>query len=56
MSLPWLGPDWHLAGNLDDVTRCLRADSRFGLAPAGGATRQKQEQTKEILDAFLGNV
>ena len=49
MSLPWLGPDWHLAGNLDDVTRCLRADSRFGLAPAGGATRQKQEQTKELI-------
>ena len=58
MSLPWLGPDWHLAGNLDDVTRCLRADSRFGLAPAGGATRQKQEQTKESISwntgCFLG--
>ena len=30
MSVPWLGADWHLAGDFRDVTRCLPARVHVG--------------------------
>ena len=54
MSPPWLGRDWHLAGNLDDVTLFTvyaRFNVWFGSRWVPG---HQQEQTKEFcFESFL---
>ena len=57
MSVPWLGADWHLAGDFRDVTRCLpaRVQVGFGKRRVWKYTHTHTRHTKESTSGFVSN-
>ena len=55
MSVPWLGADWHLAGDFRDVTRCLPARVQVGFGKRTVWKYTHTRHTKESTSGFVSN-